>query len=189
MFRFVLSPYFGLFITLVEVTYSSTFVALYFFVNCNLTFRFLLLMSDMHLVVQSLYLCSLNGGLWYHHPYPVEVVGDCCFWVLIRAPTVFLSSAFFLGWPVWCLLLHTSVVSFLFKTFQIIVLVMTSVCAMPLTDSTYPPPPQPPFTITVLVAAACLSPIFSKQYPRALTTEFLLYYFQSRLSTKTRKRL
>ena len=82
---------------------------------------------------------SSNGWLRYLHPCPMEIVCDVTDWCFggffFTALTMFLSSTavVFLGQTVWCLFLSTLLVSFIFRTFQV-VQAIPNACAMALNN-------------------------------------------------------
>lgn len=88
--------------------------SLYFFVNSNLAFQFLLLMSSLHLVIWPLYFFPWSLLRVVDASLPCEG----CWWSLIAFFLFFSSAhnffpstaAVFLGQPVWCLVVSTPVV-------------------------------------------------------------------------------
>lgn len=91
---------------------------------------------------------ALSTGLMSGYGYgqsntfhPAAVIGDVtdnCSYVFFTSLTKVdngncqkrSSTAAFLGWPIWCLVVSTPVVSFFFSTFHIAVLAMQISCAM-----------------------------------------------------------
>lgn len=78
----------------------------------------------MHLAVLPYFFCSkrstLIGGLWHHCPVDVVValILDFFFTIVLL---ISCKCVFFPGLPVLCLVVSRSLVSFFFKTFQIVV--------------------------------------------------------------------